>query len=156
MSDRAAVEETLAKFMWARDSQDWAACEAVLSEDCVYISGSPTGDGTKSRTAGRDTFMQVLKMNAMSGLVSSVQHHQSNLVTGFDGDDAWAKAYQLRYLSVDLPDLTGIVESGAFASYKLRRTGGQWLIVECETETQWTKNTELLGALMAKMSEQVS
>ena len=151
MNDRQKIEQTLAEFMWGRDSQDWQATEVCLTEDVNYISSSPSGDGSKSHMQGRAAFMQVLKMNAMGGLVDSVQHHQSNLVIGIDGDNAWAKAYQLRFISVKQPDMTGVIESGASVSYQLRKEEDRWLISECETDTCWTKNNELLAELMQKM-----
>ena len=151
MNDRQKIEQTLAEFMWGRDSQDWQATEVCLTEDVNYVSSSPSGDGSKSHMQGRAAFMQVLKMNAMGGLVDSVQHHQSNLVIGIDGDNAWAKAYQLRFISVKQPDMTGVIESGASVSYQLRKEEDRWLISECETDTCWTKNNELLAKLMQKM-----
>lgn len=129
-SDRAKIENLMAKYIFALDWQDGEVYASTFTEDGVLDSAGGVVQGRKAiremieklRAAGDKRFAE-----DKTGLRRArARHTVSNVFIEVNGDTARARAYWLHYNNNN-PERSGVVDSFGHYEDELVKQNGQWL-----------------------------
>ena len=128
--DRIAVEDVMARYVWAVDSFDHEGYVAVFTEDAIIDSNGSISKGHKEI---RNIVMSLIKMrddNKAKGLPASTLHHViSNVRITFPKP---GEALHQSYWQTMIKDKDGKITTAAMGRSKDRlvKQNGKWLIQE--------------------------
>jgi uncharacterized protein (TIGR02246 family) len=129
-SDRAQIENLMAKYIFALDWQNGEILASTFTEDGILDSA---GGVTQGRKALRE-MIEKLRANTekrraedKSGLrPARARHTVSNVFIEVTGNTARSRAYWLHYGNNN-PDRKGVVDSFGHYEDELVKLNGQWL-----------------------------
>lgn len=128
--DRAAIENLMARYLFAMDWGDFEAYAAMFTEDgqLDYAGGTARGRAAIAETvkAFKERIGQIY-VDA-EGKPAKLRHVLAQTVIRVEGDRAWSTAFWYE-MANDGPG--GAPKLGTFGTYEdeLRRVGGRWLFV---------------------------
>lgn len=124
-TDRVAIQELMASYMWALGDRDWGTWRAVFADDAhldYSTAGGPVGD-VATAAAWLET--------TLSGF-AAVVGHGADVVVRFDRDDrdrAVVRSHYRMMMKLDGDPPTRIEAIGSYADVVVRTADG-WRIAE--------------------------
>ena len=130
-ADRAAIEDLMARYLFALDYNDMETFASMFTPDAVF-------DFARGRVEGLDTIVATVKAFKErigtiyvdeDGNPAILRHVLAHTVIRVEGDEAWTRA-QWFEMANDGPGKS--LKMGTFGIYedRLRKVDGQWLFSE--------------------------
>lgn len=126
--DRAAIEDLMARYLFAMDWNDFEAYTATFTEDGELEFARGTARGREAIGDTARSFKKAIGeiYRDDQGRPATLRHVLGHTVIRIEGDRAWARAFWYEMANTG-PD--GAPEIGTFGHYEdeLARIDGQWL-----------------------------
>lgn len=135
ISDRLEIQDLLARYTYAVDTQDWDVLDATFTPD-ASIDYSGTGGITASSLAEAKQWLA----ETLPGPFASIMHNLGQMIVDLDGDTATVKAYLDNPMRMhDGRGGTKLVELGAIYHNELVRTPDGWRVTALRQELKWDR-----------------
>ncbi|MFC9437366.1 nuclear transport factor 2 family protein [Nocardia sp. NPDC057030] len=140
LADRVAVTETVARFAWSQDLEDWEGLRAILADTVTLDVSEHLGAPPQELSA--DDF--VVASRAVREGFHSTHHSTSNVIVEIEGDHANYRSFVVAYHHVPAEAVDWLVMRG-FWHVDLRRVDKEWRLrrIRVVRKAPFAGNSEL-------------
>lgn len=135
ISDRLEIQDLLARYTYAVDTQDWDVLDRTFTPDARIDYSGTGGITAASLKEAKDWLAETLP-----GPFASLMHNLGQMIIDLDGDRASVKAALDNPMRMhDGKGGTKVVEIGAIYHLALTRTGDGWRVADLRQELKWDR-----------------
>lgn len=130
--DKMSVADLLHRMAWLQDRREWDHLGSILADPIDVSYDGDTKPAPLSQTDLITNWRDSLEQ------VSNSQHILTGIVVDLDGDRAVARLNETVWLFDPGARGSALFSFGTFMHVTLRRTGGEWRIVELAVTPTWS------------------